>query len=65
MNICDRAYNNPPCECKKIADFLSLLNHNLLIIYASKIKSLSLLQNSMGFLLKLTEMVYHIQNWRY
>ena len=30
----------------------------------NKIKSLSLLQNLMGFLLKFMEMGYHIQSWR-
>ena len=33
----------------KIADFLSLLYHNLRTIYINKTKSLSLLQNLMGF----------------
>ena len=33
-----------------------LLYHNLITIYTTTIKSLSLLQNLMGFLLQLTEM---------
>ena len=33
-----------------------LLNHNLITIYTTAIKSSSLLQNLMGFLLQLTEM---------
>ena len=33
-----------------------------LLIYTNEIKSLSLLQNLMGFLLKFTEMGYHIQS---
>ena len=49
----------------KIANFLSLLYYNLATINTNKIKSLALLQNLMGFLLKVTEMEYHIQSWRY
>ena len=47
---------------KKSLIFLSLLYHNLRIIYTNRAKSLSLLQNLMGFLLKLTETGYRIQN---
>ena len=43
----------------------SLLYHNLRATCTNKINSLWLLQNLMGFLLKFTEMAYHIQNWRY
>ena len=39
--------------------------HNLRTIYTNKLKSLLLLQNLMGFLLKFTEVEYHIQSWRY
>ena len=63
--ICDQVCKNQPCECKKLPIFLSLLYHNLQIIYTNKTKSLSLLQNLMGFPLKLMETGYRIQNWRY
>ena len=49
----------------KIANFLSLLNHNLITIYTTPTKSSSLLQNLMGFLLQLMEMRQYIQNRRY
>ena len=63
--ICDQACENQPCECKKIADFLSLLYHNLLIFYVNKTKCLLLLQNLMGFLLQVMETNYINHNWRY
>ena len=59
---CDRACENQPCKHKKSLIFLSLLYHNLRTVYTNTIKSLSLLQNLMGFLLKVTEMGYHIQS---
>ena len=40
----------------------SLLYHNLLTVHTNKTKSLSQLQNLMGFFLKFTEMKYHIQS---
>ena len=45
--------------------FPSLLYHNVRTICTNNLKSLSLLLNLMGFLLKFTEMKCHIQNWRY
>ena len=42
--------------------FPSLLYHNLQTLCTNKIQSLSLLQNLMGFLLKVTEMACHIPN---
>ena len=39
-----------------------LLYHNVRTICTNNLKSLLLLQNLMGFLLKFTEMAYHIQN---
>ena len=50
--ICDQACNNRPPECKRI-------------IYTITAKSLSLLRNLMGFLLKLTEMGYYTLNGEY
>ena len=38
---------------------------NLWMTCTNKMKSLSLLQNLMGFLLKFTEMGYRIKSWRY
>ena len=58
----DRACKNQPCEHKKLPIFSYLHYHNLKTIYTNMIKSLSLLQNLMGFLLKFTEMEYHIQS---
>ena len=46
---CDLACDNRPSEYKKIAKFLSLLYHSLIIIYTTTTKSSSLLQNLMGF----------------
>ena len=44
FNICDRACENQPCECKKNHPFFpSLLYHNLRTVYTNTIKSLSLL----------------------
>ena len=42
--------------------FPSLLYHNVRTVYTNAIKSLSLLLKLMGYLLKFTEMGYHIQN---
>ena len=56
------AYKNQPCKRRKSQIFQFLLNHNLQTICTNIIKPLSLLQNLMGFLLKFTEMAYHIQN---
>ena len=50
---------------KKLPIFLFLLYHNLQTTCTNKTKSLALLQNLMGFLLKFTETGYHIQSWRY
>ena len=61
-NICDWAYENQPRQHKNHKFVLPLLYHNLQTIC---IKPLSLLQNLMGFLMKLTEMEYCIQSWRY
>ena len=60
--ICDRACENKPREHKNRRFFPSLLYPNLQTIDTNKIKSLSLLQNLMGFLLKVMEMAYYIQN---
>ena len=54
LTICDRACKNRPSEHKKIADFCRLLYHNLITVYTTAIKSLSLLQNLIDFLLQLT-----------
>ena len=63
IHICDWACENQPCERKKNHQFFpSLLYHNLRTVYTNAIKSLSLLQNLMGYLLKFTEMGYHIQS---
>ena len=49
----------------KIANFLSLLYHNLISIYMTTTKSSSLLQNLMGFLLQLMEMEYILHSkWK-
>ena len=48
-------------SAKKSPIFLYLLYHNLQTIYTNAPKSLSLLQNLMGFLLKFTEIDYQIQ----
>ena len=50
--------------CTKIADFFHtyLLSHNLQNIRTNRIEFLTLLQNLRGFLMKFTEMGYHIQN---
>ena len=61
IRICDWACENQPCKRKKIANFSSLQYHNLRNNCTNIIKPLSLLQNLMGFLLKFTEMEYHIQ----
>ena len=58
----DKACNNQPYECKELPISLSLLYHNLQTTGTNKIKSLSLLQNLMGFLQEFTEMAYHIQS---
>ena len=63
----DRTYVTGPAKInhvstKKSPIFSSLLYHNLQIIYSNKIKSLSLLQNLLGFLLKFRELGYHIQS---
>ena len=57
---CDWACENQPCEYKKISNFFAFALSKT--IYTSKIKSLSLLQNLMGCLLKFMEMGYHIQS---
>ena len=44
---------------------LSFLYHKLITIYTTATKSLSLLQNLMGFLLQLTEIEYCILNGKY
>ena len=53
---------NQLCEHEKLPIFFILLYHNLHTISTSKIKSLSLLQNLMGFLLKFAEMGYLIHS---
>ena len=55
-----------PCEHKNITNFFcfcSIITYRT--ICTNTIKSLPLLQNLMGFLLKLTEIKYLIQRWRY
>ena len=47
-------------SAKKLPIVLSLQYHNLQTNCTNTIKPLSLLQNLMGFLLKLTEMEYYI-----
>ena len=49
-------------SAKKSPIFLSLLYHILQTVYINTIKSLSPLQNLMGFVLKFTEVGYHIQS---
>ena len=49
-------------SAKNCRFFLSLLYHNLQTVYTNTVKSLSLLQNLIGFILKFTEMGYHIQS---
>ena len=49
-------------SAKKSPIFPYLLYHNLRTVCTNTIKSLSLLQNLMGFLLKFTEMGYHVQS---
>ena len=49
-------------SAKKLPIFPSLLYHNLQTVYTNAIKSLSLLQNLMGYLLRFTVMGYHIQS---
>ena len=56
INVCDRACKNRPCECKKSPILACLLYHNFITVYTTATKSLSLLQNLMGFLLQLMEM---------
>ena len=48
-----------------IADFLFLYYRNLMTVYTTTTKSLSLLDNLTDFLLQLTEMGYYIINRRY
>ena len=56
-------YMTGPTKINHVSiNFLSLLYYNLGNIYTNKIKSTSLLQNLMGFLLKFTEMGYHFQS---
>ena len=63
---CDRACENQPSERKKNRRlFSSLLYHNLQTIYDNKKKSLSPLQNFMGFPLNFTETEYLNQSRRY
>ena len=62
---CDRAYKNWPYERKNHPFLVCLLCHNSITIYTTAAKSSSLLQNSMGFLLQLTEIWWLIQNERY
>ena len=61
VTICDQACKSQPCEHKKLPTFrlFSYITYELLILMYN-IKSLSLLQNLMGFLLKFTEIEYHI-----
>ena len=57
--------NDQPCEYKIIANFLSMLCHNLLTIYANNTNCLLLVQNLMSFFLQFTETGYYIYNYRY
>ena len=62
FSICDRACKNRPSEYKKLPIFVVCF---LITIYTTTTKSLSLVQNLMGFLLQLTEIEYCILNRRY
>ena len=56
MYICDWACKNRPSECKNHRFLACLLYYTLITTYTTATKSLSLLQNLMGFLLQLMEM---------
>ena len=67
---CTDTYVTEPAKIDHVStknlQFLAcLLYHNLITIYTTTTKSSSLLQNSMGVLLQLTEMGWHIWNERY
>ena len=49
-------------SAKNIANFSSLLYHNLMTIHTNITKCLLLMQNLMGFLLQFTEMGYQDHN---